>query len=201
MKWVLGTIVFGACIVCGLLGLTAGINLNPGSTVQYVPNWGSVGDWVSGVGALLAVVTSLILTRRSEESQQLLQHDKMEIRQGVSSDHVVFQFTSLGFYPAKVKSVLLMNSDGGSVPMFGNRVGDDTTFPQRLEFKEDIQIEWARDKLSLLLGEISLLEVKSLDHVKIQVITSTDSFGFPLQENVCTAFREEAQAQGITIEH
>lgn len=201
MKWVLGSIGVVVCIVCGLLGLTAGINLNPTSTVQFVPNWGSLGDWVSGIGALLAVVTSLIVSRRSEENQRILQHDKIEVRQGTSSTYVVFQFTSLGFYPAKVRSVLLVGSDGRSIPMFGKRVGEDTVFPQRLEFKDDFQLEWPKEDLGLLLSEISFLEVESLEKLTIKVITTIDSFDFPLQKDVCDLLRSEAQVQGITIEH
>ncbi|MGF6127254.1 hypothetical protein QF019_002463 [Pseudomonas frederiksbergensis] len=201
MKWILGLIGFSACAICGLLGLTAGINLNPVSTVRYVPNWGSVGDWVSGVGALLAVVTTLILTRRSEEQQRILRHDKIEIEQGTSSTHVSIRFTSLGLYPAKVRSVLLVSADGGAVTMFGHCVDQEPTFPQRLDFKEDIQFVWKVSQLLMLVGEISMLEVKSLDLVKIQLITSTDAFDFPLQKDVCAAFRASALSHGITIEH
>src|SRR5690606_33024784 len=45
MRWLAGLAVAVLCILSGLLGLTAGINLNPDSTVRFVPNWGSVGDW------------------------------------------------------------------------------------------------------------------------------------------------------------
>lgn len=55
MKWIVLSASIGACFFFGLLGLTAGINLNPESTVRFVPNWGSVGDWVSGCGAMAAL--------------------------------------------------------------------------------------------------------------------------------------------------
>ncbi|MBV4477871.1 Asp23/Gls24 family envelope stress response protein [Pseudomonas botevensis] len=68
---VLGVII--AFVLGGLFGLTAGINLNPDATVRFVPNWGSVGDWVSGVGALLAVVVAIWLadTQRKDNAEKL----------------------------------------------------------------------------------------------------------------------------------
>jgi hypothetical protein len=54
-----GLIVIVACVICGMLGLTAGVNLNPSATVRYVWDWNAAGSWVSGVGALLAVSVAL----------------------------------------------------------------------------------------------------------------------------------------------
>lgn len=62
-----------AFIFGGLFGLTAGVYLNPDSTVQYVPNWGSVGDWVSGIGAFVAVIVAVWLadTQRKDNAERL----------------------------------------------------------------------------------------------------------------------------------
>lgn len=81
MNWILGGVALLLCIVTGLLGLTAGINLNPESTVRFVPAWGSLGDWISGIGALLAVVTSLYLVRRNEALQHEREREKIEVEQ------------------------------------------------------------------------------------------------------------------------
>lgn len=71
LLWV-GLVVF-ACAVSGFLGLTAGINLNPESTVKYVPNWGSLGDWVAGISALLTFVVACVAMNawRMQERQRL----------------------------------------------------------------------------------------------------------------------------------
>src|SRR5690606_41643222 len=58
MRWLAGIAVAGLCIVSGLLGLTAGINLNPAATVRFVPNWGSLADWAAGRGTLAGGVAS-----------------------------------------------------------------------------------------------------------------------------------------------
>jgi hypothetical protein len=73
MKFLIAIGLLIAFIFGGLFGLTAGINLNPESTVQYVPNWGSVGDWVSGIGAFLAVIVAIWLadTQRKDNAERL----------------------------------------------------------------------------------------------------------------------------------
>lgn len=73
MNWILVLCGVAACVICGFLGLTAGINMNPESTVRFVPNWGSAGDWVSGIGALLAVIVTLLLAdKQRREDAELL---------------------------------------------------------------------------------------------------------------------------------
>lgn len=68
MKWIYVVAGLLACSVCGLLGLTAGINLNPSSTVSFVPDWGSLADWVSGIGSLSAVVATVYFGWQQRES-------------------------------------------------------------------------------------------------------------------------------------
>ncbi|MBS5848038.1 MAG: hypothetical protein KID08_20260 [Pseudomonas putida] len=59
-----------ACVVCVLLGLTLGIQLNPSSTIKFVPAWGSVGDWVAGLGSLVAVAATVVLANRERNDQK-----------------------------------------------------------------------------------------------------------------------------------
>lgn len=73
MKWVWIAGCLFACVISALLGLTAGINLNPEATIRFVPSWGSLGDWVSGTGALLAVLVTLYLAdKQRREDAELL---------------------------------------------------------------------------------------------------------------------------------
>ncbi|AQY67430.1 hypothetical protein [Pseudomonas veronii] len=73
MKYLIVLGALAAFVLGCLLGLTAGVNLNPNATVSFVPNWGSLGDWVSGVGALLAVVVAVWLadTQRKDNAEKL----------------------------------------------------------------------------------------------------------------------------------
>ncbi|EKT4472946.1 hypothetical protein QEM11_003848 [Pseudomonas putida] len=102
MRWVWFVLFVFGCAVCGLLGLTAGINLNPASTVKFVPVWGSFGDWVSGIGALLAVVVALWQIHRQQERERpkILLHHHLQANGwslGVVSDGIS-PVTVLGAY-------------------------------------------------------------------------------------------------------
>jgi len=202
MTWVLAGVAIAASFICGLLGLTAGINLNPASTVRYVPNWGSLGDWVAGIGALLAVITTLVMASRSERQQDRLKRDSLAVQQGASSAYISVRFTSLGMYPAKVKSVLILSPEGDAVPLFGYEPErDGPTFPVRLEFKDDVHFQWKLDRMRNLLKAIGRLNCKSVDLIRLEAITTTESFKFKLEPSVRAALRYAAQQENIKIEH
>lgn len=67
MRYVYWLLAVGACAMSGLLGLTAGINENPASTVRFVPDWGSLADWVAGIGSLAAVVATFYFGWKQRE--------------------------------------------------------------------------------------------------------------------------------------
>lgn len=65
------------CVVAVVAGFTGGfalaIHMNPDTADRYLLNLGSVGDWVSGIGALMAVVVTLWLAHRQslEDTESL----------------------------------------------------------------------------------------------------------------------------------
>lgn len=70
MKFLWIGLLVVACIICLLLGLTLGIQLNPSSTIKFVPVWGSLGDWVAGLGSLVAVAATVLLANRERNDQR-----------------------------------------------------------------------------------------------------------------------------------
>lgn len=173
MNWVVGGIALAACVICGLLGLTAGINLNPLSTVSFIPNWGSVGDWVSGVGALLAVVVSLLLVKRNENLQRERERESFVIDQFGSIFHISISVVSTGFLPCMVKGVFFEGPDKAAVPMHRYLPeGVSVVMPQRLEYKSDIHFSWRFDQLEPLLQAVSWLRLERLSDLSLVVVTS-----------------------------
>ena len=97
-----------------LAGLTAGINLNPQSTVKFVPDWGSVGDWVSGAGAFGAIWVALNLATK-QRNQEL-----PDLKFSISGKYT-FTLVNHGKLPVVVNAhdVILHNPRGQSSFWFG----------------------------------------------------------------------------------
>lgn len=193
--------VIFACLVCGLLGLTAGINFNPDSTVRYVPNWGSLGDWVSGVGALLAVATSLYLVRRNEAQQHEREREKIEIEQWAEGFFLSVRVISKGYFPCTVKSVFFVSSDdpgGGAVQLapYMDEAGR-VSLPVRLEIREDIQFVWMVNQLGGLLRALSLLHLRSMDALSIKVVTVTGELIVPISSELSDYLIGAARSEGV----
>lgn len=200
MNWILGGVALLLCIVTGLLGLTAGINLNPESTVRFVPAWGSLGDWISGIGALLAVVTSLYLVRRNEALQQDKEREKIEIEQWAEDFFCSIRVISLGIFPCTVKSVFLLGPNGGAVPLNPYLPEDSRVqLPARLEIREDIHFVWRVDQLHEFLSRISLFRLQSAESLRVQVMTVTSSVIVPISPEIVDCLMGVSISSGIPI--
>ena len=200
MRWILGCVAVLACATCGLLGLTAGINFNPDSTIKFVPDWGSLGDWVSGVGALLAVVTSLVLVMRNESQQREREREKIEIEQIGEDFFCSVRVISLGIFPCTVRSVFFLGPDGGVVPLLSSMAPTvNIKLPVRLEHREDIHFAWRIDQMRELLNSLSFFDLPSLTQLRIQVLTVTGEFIVPISVELADYFVGAARAENIAI--
>ncbi|WGK60516.1 hypothetical protein QAO71_10465 [Halopseudomonas sp. SMJS2] len=138
MRWMVGLAVLALCIICGLLGLTAGINLNPDSTVRFVPLWGSVGDWFAGVGTSAAVIVTLWLAEvRRKEMQpkvrivtrfgDLIVKEKRTV-------NVFVRIISCGGQPANVTGVSIRSPHTKQVVSLRSTVPVSTDLPANLGY-------------------------------------------------------------------
>lgn len=103
MKWMFWVVALLACAVFGLLGLTAGININPLSTIRFVPDWGSLADWVSGIGSVSAAIVALYLADLQRKNNTA----KIEIRQNYFSNSFTLDLVSTGDKAAIVKGIYI----------------------------------------------------------------------------------------------
>ncbi|WP_193217469.1 hypothetical protein [Pseudomonas putida] len=204
MKWlVICSFVMG-CLLCGFLGLTAGINFNPQSTVRFVPSWGSVGDWVSGAGALAAVAVSLWLAQRSEKLQAKREQEVIKTEQTASDFFASVRVVSLGHYPVHVKNVFVSRPDGGAFPLpavleDGSGGRDLHRFPVVLGFREEVSLGWSVTNARGLLHRIQLLEVETLRDLKIEVWTTVGTYEYPLHEDIVDFLIGVARAIGLDL--
>lgn len=189
MRWLAGLAVAVLCILSGLLGMTAGINLNPDSTVRFVPNWGSVGDWMAGLGAFAAVAVSLWLARRK---------DDVRINLAASSNYVTIRVVSHGIYPVTIKDILISaGTKGISVPL-GLAEGA-PTFPARLEPRDEIEIIWPVKGMIQWMLAIQHMGVNSLDQIRIEAWMPAGRCKVPLDKTIKALLEQVAQANDMLI--
>lgn len=103
MKWMFWILVVLSCSACGMLGLVAGINLNPLSTVRFVPEMGSLADWVSGLGSVSAALVALYLANQQRKNNTA----RIEISQSHTNHDFDLSFVSTGERPPIVTGVFI----------------------------------------------------------------------------------------------
>ena len=200
MKWMTLLIAALACLICGMLGLTAGINLNSASTVSFVWDWNIAGSWVSGIGALLAVLASLWLAQRGEKNQAEREKENLRIEVRVAGMFAHLHIVSLGHFPVTVKEVLIGVSGGSA---FGTPLADpasnEIVLPLRLGFREDIHASWRIDQASVLLTSIQWLQPFTLDKLTIEVISSMGVYVLPIDANFIAWIEDASRRQNMRL--
>lgn len=200
MNWMALLIAAIICVICAVLGLTAGINLNPASTVSFVWDWSIAGSWVSGVGALLAVLASLWLSGRGERIQAEREKEKLRIEVSVAGIFAHLDIVSLGHYPVTVRAVLIGKTGQGAfaIPLRGAS-GEKIAFPRRLGFRDDIHASWRADQAKQLLDIISLLQPFTLRELTIEVVTTVEIHIVPADSNFIVWLQDAANRHGVRL--
>jgi len=179
MKWILCFVVLFLCALSGLLGLTAGINLNPESTVKFVPVWGSLGDWISGLGALLAVLVTLWLAdkQRRDDVESLEVNLVMGLAEYRPDDAFVsVNVTSDGKRPVLVTGVVFTSPYAKKALHVTGFMHFGDTLPIRLSYGEQAQfpLEYGfEDSLNNFVGRHC---GGRTDGLKVIVSTSLNQF-------------------------
>ncbi|WP_139834868.1 hypothetical protein [Pseudomonas sp. B15(2017)] len=190
MKWMFGIGALFACVVCGLLGLIAGINLNPTSTVKFVPDMGSLADWISGIGSVSAAGVALYLADRQRRENTA----KIEISQYYTRDNFTIDLVSTGEKPAVVKGIFIRS------PQFKRQIllnrspifGYDKIIG-RYEYGETKRLSIdASFFLSVALEIEHELGSKNFDGLLLVVGTATAEFRAELNADFLHELRKEA---------
>ena len=129
MKWISGIVLLAICIICAMLGLTAGINMNPKSSVSYVWDWGVAGSWVSGLGALLAVGFALLQSYKQQEKERA----KCRILLEQGEWYFKVQIVSDGIIPSTVLSASISFDDNTRLYDLSNFPKLGFLFPTKLD--------------------------------------------------------------------
>lgn len=191
--------VLALCAFSAFAGLTAGINLNPQSTVRFVPDWGSVGDWVSGVGALLAVIASLYMVQRSERFQLARDSEQVMLTQEPSMAWLTLHIACKGMRSCTVMDLRI--GHGGKCSSLKHALSDRNkgVFPSRLEPGEMVQLDWSGRDLIPTLQTICNLGLKNTDGLYFEVVTGISLHRFGLDTLTLEELHTGADAFDISL--
>lgn len=163
MRWISVFILIAACIFCTMAGLTAGINMNPASTVSYVWDWSVAGSWASGLGALAAVVFALC--------QSYKQQKKERARCRISVEEGEWFFTVLvvseGIIPTNVLGASISFDGGSNVFNLASFPKLGFIFPVKLERGDALAlIDVHRDeyrRLATYLTDLAITDLRKIE--------------------------------------
>ena len=173
MKWMFGVVALLGCVICGLLGLTAGINMNPLSTVKFVPEWGSLADWLSGAGSVSAAVVALYLAHLQRKNNIA----KIEISQLFDREHFTVDLVSTGERTAIVLGVYIRSPQHKKQMLFNeSSVEGYERALGRYEYGEKRQLSVGAYFLGLALEIRNQIGVDSFDGLYLVVATGIAEF-------------------------
>lgn len=186
--------VLVVAVLSALAGLTAGINLNPQATVKFVPDWGSVGDWVSGIGALLAVIASLYMVRRSERFQLARDSEQLMLVQEPDLAWLTLRVGCSGLRACTVKDVRVCH--GSQHKSLRHDLSDKSKgkLPSKLEPGESFELDWSGLELKPIVSIIHSLGLKRLDGLYFEVVTGISVHKFDFHEWTIDQLQQAADA-------
>jgi uncharacterized protein YjiS (DUF1127 family) len=142
MKWKLAVGIV-VCVISGLLGLTAGLQLNPQSTMKFVPNWGSLGDWFAAAGTIAAVWVALSQSKKQAEKERPRTKIYQEHKEKTWSVRIV----SEGLVPVTVLDASL-NYDGSREIGLASWFPKNSALPKKLDRGDALSlIEFSQSNL------------------------------------------------------
>lgn len=187
------------CVLSASAGLTAGINLNPQSAVRFVPDWGSVGDWVSGVGALLAVVVSLSITRRSEKFQLERDSEQLILIQEPSLAWLTLTIGCKGLRRCTVNDIRICHGKKRISLKHDLTKKNIGSFPCKLDPGDSFNLDWSGLEIKPFVRTIRNLDLKNLDGIFFEVVTGISVHRFDLELWTVEMLQEAASAFEMSL--
>lgn len=192
-------VLIAVSVLLVLLGLTAGINLNPQATVKFVPDWGSLGDWVSGVGALLAVVASFLIVQRNEKFQLARDSEQLVLNQEQDSAYLGIHLGCKGLRSCFVTDIRICSLKQRRTIKHDISKDFAEKFPFRLEPGEHIRLEWSGVEFKPLLHTIGSLQALVLEEFFIEVLTGISVHRFSLDPHTIYVLEEASRVFSISL--
>ena len=179
-------VVITAVGLAFLLGLSFGLSNNHDKFVtETVPVLSMLGGWVSGIGALLAVITSLAIVKRNEDQQRDREKERIVVEQWASGEICSIRLISMGLFACTVKGVFLRDPGGHAVPLHKvTPSGAPIKMPARIESRQDLHFGWTVPTSSSLVAAIASLKAKSIETLQIEIRSVTGTSSLPISADV-----------------
>lgn len=159
------------------IGFAAAIQINPQTADIYLLNLGSVGDWVSGVGALAAVFVTLWLN----DKQRRENTEKITVEQVSRQEGLLIKIISAGNRPSLVTGLYIGEKNSEKRLNLSTSKFIEKRFPiGRIDFGELISV-LVLDKFDLEIAQDADQRFNgNFGGLLLVVTTSLGRFRFPL---------------------
>lgn len=194
------------CVLTGAVAFAAGfasaIHMNPLTADRYLLNLGSVGDWVSGVGALMAVFVTLWLAYRQgiEDSESLKVHADMVAAHGYGAPILSLQLSAIsnGKRPATLMSFGFKSKHTSKFLVITQFSDVSQDIPATLQYGQKAVGWLATQQLAGILRFVENDCAGKLDDLTVYGSTTLGSFDGAINKNVIEALRglQEVERSG-----
>ncbi|MGY2338004.1 hypothetical protein ACW9HW_02010 [Pseudomonas sp. SDO5532_S415] len=189
--WV-GLLVVVSSLVGLVVGFAFAIRLNPQTADVYLLNLGSVGDWVSGVGALSAVFVTLWLNDKQRKENT----ERIKVEQVSREEGLLISVISSGNRPSLVTGLYIGHKNSEEKLHLSKSNFLKEKFPiGRIDFGELISV-LVLDKFDLQIAQEAEKRFgKKFDDLLLIVTTSLGRFSFPLDSVYVSYMRHHLESE------
>lgn len=185
------------CVVAVVAGFTGGfalaIHMNPDTADRYLLNLGSLGDWVSGIGALLAVVVTLWLAHRQglEDTESLKVSAEMIMTPGYGAPIISLQLSAVsnGKRPATLTAFVFSSDHSENFLAITGFANVSQAFPMTLQYGQKGTAWIAIEQLVGILNYIEKECAGQFDGLHVYANTTLGNFQGVINQNVINALQ------------
>lgn len=187
--WVL-SIAIASLVVGVFTGFFFAIHMNAETADRYVLYLGSVGEWVSGIGALVAVVTAVVLAdkQRKDAAEHLILGCDLRIANDGTALYgeldIVVEVVSSGLRPAKIKSVKVWGTPGESGYRIFSPRSSGHSFPVELNYGDTLDIRLESQRCAQIIDFFKVKHGGDLSKARLTVSSTLASWDIDISKQL-----------------
>lgn len=174
-NWIYLTAVL-ALLAGGAIGFGVAIQINPQTADVYLLNLGSVGDWVSGLGALAAVITTLWLAdqQRRRDTEDLKISCVYSFLNGKRV--AIIRVVSCGQRPSRADHLRVASDHAADFLHFPDMMECGDQLPKLLGYAEDANLFLPLNAKKLIQDYVEKKCGSNVESLRFEVMTTLGLF-------------------------